>query len=58
LERGLGGHVGKVLGVAFALFAAVAAFGIGNMVQSQAVSNAISNSAETFGFGLHPGVIG
>ncbi|NNM32569.1 MAG: alanine:cation symporter family protein, partial [Gemmatimonadetes bacterium] len=58
LERGVGGPVGKVLGVAFALFASVAAFGIGNMVQSQAVSDAISNSAQTFGFSIHPGVVG
>jgi len=58
LERGVGGPVGKVLGVAFALFASVAAFGIGNMVQSQAVSSAVSNSAATFGFSLHPGVVG
>ena len=58
LERGVGGGFGKVLGVAFALFASVAAFGIGNMVQSQAVSDAISNSAGTFGLDLHPGVVG
>ena len=58
LERGVGGSVGKVLGVAFALFASVAAFGIGNMVQSQAVSDAISNSAQTFGFSIHPGAVG
>lgn len=58
LEQGVGGQLGKVLGVAFALFASVAAFGIGNMVQSQAVSEAISNSAGTFGFSIHPGVVG
>lgn len=58
LEKGVGGPTGKVLGVAFALFASVAAFGIGNMVQSQAVSDAISNSAQTFGFSIHPGVVG
>jgi AGCS family alanine or glycine:cation symporter len=58
LERGVGGPVGKALGVAFALFASVAAFGIGNMVQSQAVSDAVSNSASTFGLSLHPGVVG
>jgi AGCS family alanine or glycine:cation symporter len=58
LERGVGGPLGKGLGIAFALFASVAAFGIGNMVQSQAVSDAISNSAATFGFALHPGVVG
>ena len=58
LEKGVGGSVGKVLGVSFAIFAAVAAFGIGNLVQSNAVSNAVSNSAATFGFAVHPGVIG
>ena len=58
LQEGVGGPVGKALGVAFALFASVAAFGIGNMVQSQAVSDAVSNSAATFGFSLHPGVVG
>jgi len=58
LERGVKGPVGKVLGVCFALFASVAAFGIGNMVQSQAVSDAVSNSASTFGLQIHPGVVG
>src|SRR5690606_19969892 len=58
LERGVGGRLGRGLGVAFALFASVAAFGIGNMVQSQAVSEAVSNSAATFGFSIHPGVVG
>lgn len=58
LERGVGGRLGKGLGVAFALFASVAAFGIGNMVQSQAVSDAVSNSAATFGLSVHPGVVG
>ncbi len=36
--------VGKTLAVAFALFAAVAAFGIGNGVQSQAVADAVNQS--------------
>ena len=58
LERGVGGPVGKVLGVAFALFAAVAAFGIGNMVQSQAVADAVSNSAGTFGLQVPQGAVG
>ena len=58
LERGIGGSLGKGLGIAFAVFASVAAFGIGNMVQSQAVSDAISNSAATFGMDIHPGVVG
>ncbi|MCG8469750.1 MAG: sodium:alanine symporter family protein [Gemmatimonadetes bacterium] len=47
LEHGLGsGRLGRVLAVAFALFAAIAAFGIGNGVQSQAVADALN---ETFG---------
>ncbi len=38
------GKLGKILGVAFALFTAVAAFGIGNGVQSQAVADAVNQS--------------
>src|SRR5690554_3262615 len=34
LTNGVGGFWGKTLGVAFALFGAIAAFGIGNMVQA------------------------
>ncbi len=45
LARGLGrGRVGPFLGGAFALFAAVAAFGIGNMVQSNSISDALNTS--------------
>ena len=36
--------VGRVLGISFALFAAVAAFGIGNMVQSNSVADALRTS--------------
>lgn len=36
--------LGRVLGVLFALFAAVAAFGIGNMVQSHSVADALHDS--------------
>lgn len=43
LTRGIGGPTGRILGVAFALFAAIAAFGIGNMVQSNATATAINN---------------
>jgi AGCS family alanine or glycine:cation symporter len=43
LTRGIGGPVGRTLGVLFALFAAIAAFGIGNMVQSNATTSAIGN---------------
>jgi len=58
LERGLGHRTGRWLAVSFALFASVAAFGIGNMVQSNAISLAVANSARTFGLSIHPGVIG
>ncbi len=49
LSRGVGGGFGRVLGVLFALFAAVAAFGIGNMVQSNSVADALQSS-----FGVPP----
>jgi AGCS family alanine or glycine:cation symporter len=38
------GRLGKILGGAFALFTALAAFGIGNGVQSQAVADAVNRS--------------
>ena len=45
LSRGLKSQgLGRFLGAAFALFAAVAAFGIGNMVQSNSVADALENS--------------
>jgi len=47
LSRGIGGGFGRLLGGMFALFAAVAAFGIGNMVQSNSVADALR---DTFGF--------
>jgi alanine or glycine:cation symporter, AGCS family len=46
LTRGVGGSFGRILGLLFAIFASIAAFGIGNMVQSNAVSNALNT---TFG---------
>lgn len=46
LTSGIGGPFGKILGVFFAIAAAIAAFGIGNMVQSNA---ATSNIEEAFG---------
>lgn len=49
LERGIGGTWGKALGILFALFAAVAAFGIGDMVQSNSVADAMQSS-----FGVRP----
>lgn len=58
LARGVGGGLGKALGVLYALFAAIAAFGIGNMVQSNAVATAVSTAAANFGLSVHPGFIG
>jgi AGCS family alanine or glycine:cation symporter len=49
LSRGVGGPLGKALGWIFALFAAIAAFGIGNMVQSNSVADALRSS-----FGVPP----
>ena len=58
LEHGVGRRTGRWLARAFALSAAAAAFGIGNMVQSNAISLAVANSAGTFGLSVHPGVVG
>jgi len=45
LSRGLQNQrLGKLLGMLFALFAAIAAFGIGNMVQSNSVADAMHSS--------------
>lgn len=45
LENGIRwGGVGKLLAVSFAVFASIAAFGIGNGVQSQAVADALNRS--------------
>ncbi|RJL29990.1 alanine/glycine:cation symporter family protein [Bailinhaonella thermotolerans] len=41
LTYGVGGRLGSVLGVLFAVFGAIAAFGIGNMVQSNSVADAV-----------------
>ncbi|HEV2150247.1 MAG TPA: sodium:alanine symporter family protein [Longimicrobiaceae bacterium] len=49
LSRGVGGGLGRALGFLFALFAAIAAFGIGNMVQSNSVADALRSS-----FGIDP----
>jgi AGCS family alanine or glycine:cation symporter len=49
LSRGVGGGLGRTLGFLFALFAAIAAFGIGNMVQSNSVADALRSS-----FGIDP----
>lgn len=48
LERGIGGPFGKALGVFFAVAAAIAAFGIGNMSQANSVADVLA-SPDTFG---------
>lgn len=53
LSRGIGGGLGKFLGGLFALFAAIASFGIGNMVQSNSVADALQSS-----FGVSPTITG
>ena len=42
LTYGVGGRFGATLGVLFAVFGALAAFGIGNMVQSNSVADAVN----------------
>ena len=42
LTAGLGGRLGSVLGIFFAVAAAIAAFGIGNMVQSNTVADEVN----------------
>ncbi len=49
LKNGVGGRLGAVLGFLFALFAACASFGIGNMVQSNSVADALQSA-----FGVQP----
>lgn len=44
LSRGIGGRVGRLLAGTFAVFAALAAFGIGCMVQSNSVADALQSS--------------
>jgi AGCS family alanine or glycine:cation symporter len=44
LSDGIGGGFGKSLGLLFAFFASIAAFGIGNMVQSNSVADALRES--------------
>jgi AGCS family alanine or glycine:cation symporter len=43
LTYGVGGRFGATLGALFAVFGAIAAFGIGNMVQSNSVADAINS---------------
>lgn len=49
LSRGVGGRFGAALGWFFAVFAAIASFGIGNMVQTNSVADALQSS-----FGVPP----
>ncbi len=44
LTYGIGGGLGRGLGITFAVFAAVAAFGIGNMVQANATASAVETA--------------
>src|SRR5690625_1689266 len=44
LERGIKGPVGKILGLAFAIFAVIACFGIGNMTQANAIASNVESS--------------
>lgn len=44
LTRGIGGPVGRTMGILFAVFAAIAAFGIGNTVQANATASYINSS--------------
>ncbi|OKL54176.1 sodium:alanine symporter family protein [Bowdeniella nasicola] len=53
LERGIKGPLGKVLAISFAVLAALASFGIGNMTQGNAITENIHNT-----FGIEPWIIG
>lgn len=44
LERGIKGPLGKILGLSFAIFAAVACFGIGNLTQGNSIASNVENS--------------
>lgn len=60
LENGIRwGRFGRVLAVTFALFASIAAFGIGNGIQSQAIAEAVSNVSglPRFGVGIVTAVL-
>ncbi|MDR1079009.1 MAG: sodium:alanine symporter family protein [Propionibacteriaceae bacterium] len=53
LERGIKGPLGKILALAFAVFGALAAFGIGNMTQVNTVASQMEGA-----FGVPPLVTG
>lgn len=44
LERGIKGPIGRVLGLAFAIFATIACFGIGNLTQGNAIASNVEAS--------------
>ncbi len=44
LRHGVGGRLGYVLGVAFALFGVIASFGIGNMVQANTTADQLAST--------------
>jgi alanine or glycine:cation symporter, AGCS family len=53
LKRGIRGPIGKLLAGAFAVFAALAAFGIGNMTQTNTIAGSLEGQ-----FGVPPAVSG
>ena len=53
LKRAIPGPLGKVLAVTFAVFAALAAFGIGNMTQTNTIAHSLDDT-----FGVPPLVTG
>lgn len=44
LQRGIKGPLGKVLALAFAIFAVLACFGIGNMTQGNSIASNVANT--------------
>ena len=44
LARGIKGPIGKILALAFAIFAVIACFGIGNMTQGNAIASNVASS--------------
>ena len=43
MKNGIGGHIGKIMALLFAFFAATASFGIGNMTQANAMATALES---------------
>lgn len=44
LQRGIRGPLGKILGLAFAVFTVIACFGIGNMTQGNSIAENLNNT--------------